>query len=599
MTPALRILQDTFGYSAFRPPQQDIIDTLCSGGDALILMPTGGGKSLCYQIPALIRPGVAIVVSPLIALMQDQVAALDELGIRAARLDSSLDPDTARATLIALSEQQLDLLYVAPERLLTDGFLARLDALWRERGLALFAIDEAHCVSQWGHDFRPEYLQLSILAERYPGVPRIALTATADRTTRAEIADRLRLTHARHFLSSFDRPNIRYTIVEKDNPRRQLLDFLRPFGGNDAGIVYCASRNRTEQTADWLCQQGYTALPYHAGLDPAVRNANQQRFLTEPGIIIVATIAFGMGINKPDVRFVAHLDLPRSIESYYQETGRAGRDGLPAQAWMCWGASDIALHRQRIAESDGSDAFKARAHQRLDQLVALALATTCRRQHILASFDEASAPCGNCDNCLTPPKTWDATEAARKALSCVWHGGQRHGMGHLISILRGETTGRIRELGHDHLSTFAIGQDLSPDRWQSVFRALIANGYLQAGGEYHAILRLTEAARPLLRGEIPLHLREPAPRPAAARRRKPADLPAGLPTTLFDRLRAWRLQQARARNVPAYTIFWDSVLHEIALHRPQTRAELARIQGMAQKKLEHYADALLDIVRET
>lgn len=599
-TAALRVLQEVFGYSAFRGAQQEIIATLCSGNDALVLMPTGGGKSLCYQVPALLRPGVAIVVSPLIALMQDQVATLLELGVRAARIDSSLDWETARETLSALSGQRLDLLYVAPERLLTDSFLARLDRLHRAGGIALFAIDEAHCVSQWGHDFRPEYLQLSTLAERFAGVPRIALTATADQTTRNEIAERLHLAHARHFVASFDRPNICYTLVEKDQPRQQLLDFLRRFSPQDAGIVYCASRNRVEQTARWLCEQGFHALPYHAGMEADVRSAHQQRFVSEAGVIMVATIAFGMGIHKPDVRFVAHLNLPASIESYYQETGRAGRDGLPAHAWMCWGGSDVALHRQRIIDSDGSDAFKRRAHQRLDQLVALAQSATCRRQHILACFNETAAPCGNCDNCLHPPQTWDATEAARKALSCVWRAGQAHGMTHLIRILRGEMDERIRELGHDRLSTYAIGQDLSAARWRQVFRQLLAAGFLHADDLHHAILRLTPAARPLLRGEATLTLRE-AGDPHNKRRARAAHLalPAGVPTTLFDRLRAWRMEQARERDVPAYVIFHDTTLREIALTRPTTLDELAQMQGMGRKKLEHYGPMLLELVRQT
>ena len=599
-TAALRVLQEVFGYSAFRGAQREIIETLVAGNDALVLMPTGGGKSLCYQVPALLRTGTAIVVSPLIALMQDQVATLRELGVRAARIDSSLAADDARNVLTALSEQRLDLLYVAPERLLTDSFLARLDRLHRAGAIALFAIDEAHCVSQWGHDFRPEYLQLSTLAERFSGVPRIALTATADQTTRSEIAERLHLTQARHFVASFDRPNIRYTLVEKDQPRQQLLDFLRHFGAQDAGIVYCASRNRVEQTARWLCEQGFRALPYHAGMEAELRSAHQQRFVSEAGVIMVATIAFGMGIHKPDVRFVAHLNLPASIESYYQETGRAGRDGLPAHAWMCWGGSDVALHRQRITDSDGSAAFKRRAHQRLDQLVALAQSATCRRQHILACFNETAAPCGNCDNCLHPPHTWDATEAARKALSCVWRAGQAHGMTHLIRILRGEADERIRELGHDHLSTYAIGQDLSAARWRQVFRQLLAAGFLQADDPHHAILRLTPAARPLLRGEQTLTLREAA-RPHSKRRTRTAsiDLPAGVPTTLFDRLRAWRMEQARERAVPAYVIFHDTTLREIALTRPTTLDELAQMQGMGRKKLEHYGPMLLELVRQS
>ncbi|MBL8442406.1 MAG: DNA helicase RecQ, partial [Zoogloeaceae bacterium] len=435
---ALHKLEHVFGYTAFRGEQQAVVEHVASGGDALVLMPTGGGKSLCYQIPALLREGTAIVVSPLIALMHDQVSALVEAGVAAAFLNSSLDMDAARRVENDLYNGHLDLLYVAPERLMTPRFLDSLDHLRDTRRLALFAIDEAHCVSQWGHDFRPEYLQLSILPERYPSIPRIALTATADRQTREEIAQRLRLEDARRFISSFDRPNIRYTIVDKADPRRQLLAFIRDEYPVEAGIVYCLSRRKVEETAAWLGEQGIKALPYHAGLPVEERGRNQMRFLREDGIVMVATIAFGMGIDKPDVRYVAHLDLPRSIEGYYQETGRAGRDGLAAQAWMAWGAQDVVQQRRMIDESEASDDFKRLARNRLEVLVGLVEATHCRRQHLLAYFGEAASPCGNCDNCLNPPQTWDATDAARKALSCVYRTGQRFGAGHLIDVLRGE-----------------------------------------------------------------------------------------------------------------------------------------------------------------
>lgn len=501
------ILEHVFGYASFRGEQLAIVEHLAEGGDALVLMPTGGGKSLCYQIPALLRTGTAIVVSPLIALMQDQVSALVEAGVAAAYLNSSLSREEAQVVENAVHRGELKLLYVAPERLMTPRFLDLLDHLRDTHQLALFAIDEAHCVSQWGHDFRPEYLQLSILPERYPGIPRIALTATADRQTREEIAQRLHLEQARRFVASFDRPNIRYTIVEKDDPRRQLLQFLRDDHAAEAGIIYCLSRRKVEETASWLQEHGFDALPYHAGLDVEVRSQHQERFLREDGVIMVATIAFGMGIDKPDVRFVAHLDLPRSIEGYYQETGRAGRDGLPAQVWMAWGAQDVVQQRRMIDESDASEDFKRLARNRLEALVGLVETTSCRRQHLLAYFGEPAKPCGNCDNCLEPPLTWDATEAARKALSCVYRTGQRYGISYLIDVLRGVESDKVIERNHRELLTFGIGSDLDDKRWRTIFRQLIARECLTVDHERYNALTLTEQSRPLLRGEIDFKIR--------------------------------------------------------------------------------------------
>ncbi len=596
---ALHVLEHVFGYSAFRGEQQAIVEHVAAGGDALVLMPTGGGKSLCYQVPALLRAGTAIVVSPLIALMHDQVSALLEAGVKAAFLNSSLDAEAARAVERALYAGELDLLYVAPERLMTPRFLDQLDHLRDTGRLALFAIDEAHCVSQWGHDFRPEYLQLSILPERYPSIPRIALTATADRQTREEIAARLRLQDARRFISSFDRPNIRYTIVEKDDPRRQLLHFVREEFAGAAGIVYCLSRRKVEETAAWLQEQGVNALPYHAGLAQELRAEHQTRFLREDGLVMVATIAFGMGIDKPDVRFVAHLDLPRSIEGYYQETGRAGRDGLPAQAWMAWGAQDVVQQRRMIDESEASEEFKRLARNRLDVLVGLVEATTCRRQHLLAYFGEDAPPCGNCDNCLNPPQTWDATEAARKALSCVYRTGQRYGAGHLIDVLRGELTDKVIERGHERLSTFGIGSELDEKRWRTVFRQLVARELVAVDHERYNALALTDHARPLLRGEAEFHLRlEPERSRSRSKRRgaAPLDIPGGIPTTLFDRLRAWRAATAKERNVPAYVIFHDATLREIAIARPQTLTELAGVSGIGDRKLDAYGADILQLI---
>ncbi|MDO8347564.1 MAG: DNA helicase RecQ [Rugosibacter sp.] len=600
MSAALEILRRVFGYPSFRGPQAEIIEHVGSGGDALVLMPTGGGKSLCYQIPALLRPGVGVVVSPLIALMQDQVDALLQAGVRAAFLNSSLDYSAASAVERRLLSGELDLIYVAPERLLTDRFLALLDRLDADGRLALFAIDEAHCVSQWGHDFRPEYIQLSVLHERYPQVPRIALTATADELTRREIIVRLGLESARVFISSFDRPNIRYTVVERDNPRRQLLDFLAAHRGS-AGIVYCLSRKKVDETAAWLATQGITALPYHAGLDAATRQTHQQRFLREDGIVMVATIAFGMGIDKPDVRFVAHLDLPKSLEAYYQETGRAGRDGEPAAAWMTYGLNDVVIHRSRIDESVAGEEQKRVERGKLDALLAWCETANCRRVLLLNYFSEDAAPCGNCDTCLEPPELWDGTEAARKALSACLRTGQRFGAGHLIDVLRGKATEKVQQFDHAALPTFGVGADIDDHGWRSVFRQLLAAGLLHADAQAFGALRLTEAARPLLKGETTLRLRRQARRtgknPALATRRadaaaKPiAVSPADAP--LVAALRAWRSALARAQGVPAYVILHDRTLHELAARRPASHDALLAIPGIGQAKIERYGETLL------
>jgi ATP-dependent DNA helicase RecQ len=586
------LLRTVFGYTGFRGAQGEIIEHVAGGGDALVLMPTGGGKSLCYQIPALMREGCAVVVSPLIALMQDQVAALAEVGVKAAVLNSSLDAQTAWKTERDFESGRLDLIYVAPERLLTPRFL---DLASRSK-LALFAIDEAHCVSQWGHDFRPEYIQLSVLHERFPGVPRIALTATADETTRAEIVARLKLDRAHVFVSSFDRPNIRYTIVEKNNSRQQLLDFLSTQHPGEAGIVYCLSRRKVDEIAQWLCAQGVAALPYHAGLDAETRARNQERFVNEEGVVMVATIAFGMGIDKPDVRFVAHLDLPKSIEAYYQETGRAGRDGLPANAWMTYGLGDVVQQRRMIDESEADETYKRVSYRKLDALVGLAESASCRRVRLLAYFGEAGAPCGNCDVCLDPPRVWDGTEAAQKALSCVYRTGQRFGAGHLIDILRGNATERVVALRHDKLSTFDIGGELSVKQWRAVFRQLIALGYMETDSEAYGALRLTGAARGVLKGEVAVSLREETGRPRRREPRRKAGVggaPTALSSALLEALRNWRLATARAHGVPAYVVFHDATLEAIAAARPHTLEELREISGIGAAKLARYGEALL------
>jgi ATP-dependent DNA helicase RecQ len=610
----LQVLHEVFGYAAFRGPQQAIVEHVAAGGDALVLMPTGGGKSLCYQVPAIVRHragrGVAIVVSPLIALMHDQVGALEEAGVHAAFLNSTLSGDGAQAVERELRSGRLVLLYAAPERVLTPRFLAMLDALHERGKLSLFAIDEAHCVSQWGHDFREEYLGLSVLAERYAGVPRLALTATADATTRADIVERLQLQSARTFVSSFDRPNIRYTIVEKDDPRRQLLRFLRDEHEGDAGIVYCQSRRKVEDVAAWLEGEGIAALPYHAGLEAETRRAHQDRFLREEGLVMVATIAFGMGIDKPDVRFVAHLDLPKNIEAYYQETGRAGRDGLPADAWMTYGLADVVNQRRMIDESAADDEFKRLQRDKLDALLALAEATDCRRVRLLAYFGEASRPCGNCDNCLLPPETWDATDAARKALSCVYRfaqhgrgfGPDAFGAGHLVDVLRGKATDKVRQHGHERLSTFGVGADLGEAQWRAVLRQLIALGHLRAEGEYHT-LALTGSSRAVLRGEVALRLRRPSAGPprAKAQRRAAREHAPPLPLDAsalarFAALKAWRAEVAREHGLPAYVIFHDATLAEMAREAPATLDALAGISGVGAKKLDAYGREILRVL---
>ena len=596
----LELLKRVFGFGAFRGPQADIVDCLISGGDALVLMPTGGGKSLCYQIPALLRDGVGIVVSPLIALMQDQVDALRQLGVRAARLDSSLTAQEAFETERALASGELDLLYVAPERLLTGRFLDLIDRC----RIALFAIDEAHCVSQWGHDFRPEYRQLDVLHQRWPSVPRIALTATADPPTREEIAERLDLREARWFVSSFDRPNIRYRVVQKDEARRQLLDFIAD-RREQSGIVYCLSRRKVEETAEYLAGHGISALPYHAGMDAELRARNQRRFIREDGIVMCATIAFGMGIDKPDVRFVAHLDLPKSVEGYYQETGRAGRDGEPAEAWMCYGFGDLATLIKMIEDSEAGEDRKRLERRKLDALLGYAETVRCRRQVLLAGFGETyPQPCGNCDNCLEPPQTWDGTEAAQKALSCVYRTGQRFGVGYVIDVLRGSANERITQSGHNHLSTFGIGADMDVNTWRSVFRQLVAAGLLDVDMQGYGALHLTDAARPILRGETRIQLRRDlrttrkrtsvrGDSRSDSRGSRDIDLsPAAQPR--FEALRELRMQLAREQNVPAYMIFSNATLRDIAEEDPNEMDELATISGVGAAKLERYGEAVLD-----
>jgi ATP-dependent DNA helicase RecQ len=595
---ALDILREVFGYPAFRGAQAEIIGHVAGGGDALVLMPTGGGKSLCYQIPALLRPGCAVVVSPLIALMQDQVDALTQLGVKAAVLNSTLDWRAAQAVEQAIFGGNLDLVYIAPERLMLERTLAMLDALSEAGKLALFAIDEAHCVSQWGHDFRPEYLQLSTLHERYPRVPRIALTATADQATRNEMLTRLGLSEARVFLSSFDRPNIRYTVVEKDNAKKQLLGFLAGRKGQ-AGIVYCLSRKKVEETASWLSDQGYPALPYHAGLPAPERAANQRRFLREDGLVMCATIAFGMGIDKPDVRFVAHLDLPKSIEAYYQETGRAGRDGEPAEAWMAYGMQDVALQHARIAESGAGEGQKILESQRLTALLAYCEAPRCRRQVLLNYFGEERQPCGNCDVCAEPPELWDGTLAAQKALSAIFRTGMRFGVSHLTDILRGKANDKIRQWNHDQLPTFGVGGELDEHSWKSVFRQLAAAGLVHVDMAEHGALQLTEAAREVLKGQRQVQLRRPAKRKSTSSRNSSTVVSELAPAdeALFQLLRKWRADTAREQGVPAYVILHDRTLRELAETRPVSHGLLAGITGMGSAKIEHYGEELLQLIR--
>jgi ATP-dependent DNA helicase RecQ len=590
------LLHTIFGHPGFRGAQEEIVSHVAGGGDALVLMPTGGGKSLCYQLPALLREGTALVISPLIALMQDQVAALKQLGVRAAFLNSSLKEDEARAVKRALRTGELDLLYVAPERLVMDSMLETLTEMAGESRIALFAIDEAHCVSQWGHDFRPEYLQLSLLHERFPGVPRIALTATADPQTRDEIVRRLQLEDARLFISSFDRPNIRYSIVDKHEARSQLLRFIEEEHAGDAGIVYCLSRKKVDETAAWLAQKGVRALPYHAGMDAAARAEHQARFQREDGVVIVATIAFGMGIDKPDVRFVAHLDLPKSIEGYYQETGRAGRDGLPADAWMTYGLGDVVQLRRMIDMSEGSEEFRRISFSKLDALLGLCETAGCRRVRLLGYFGEASAPCGNCDTCLEPPQTWDATDAARKALSCIYRTEQRFGAAHLIDILMGRETERMRQWNHDKLAVFGIGADLDEPTWRSVFRQLVALGYAEPDHDAFGGLRLTAAARPVLKGEQRVEMRRTK---LSVHKNKKTKGKTESSDPLFQRLKAWRAEQARAQSVPPYVVFHDSTLGAIAAARPRDLDALAGIAGIGVKKLERYGPALLSLLKES
>jgi ATP-dependent DNA helicase RecQ len=588
------VLRETFGYPSFRGAQGDVVDHVVAGGDALVLMPTGGGKSLCYQIPSLVRPGTGVIVSPLIALMQDQVAALSQLGVRAAFLNSTLDARAARATEQALLDGKLDMLYVAPERLTTPRCLELLD---RTR-LALFAIDEAHCVSQWGHDFRPEYLQLSLLHERYPHIPRIALTATADPQTRTEIIARLGLSDARVFVSSFDRPNIRYTIVDKADARMQLLRFLDDEHSGEAGIVYCLSRRKVDETAAWLASKAVPALPYHAGMDSGTRTNHQARFQRDEGIVMVATIAFGMGIDKPDVRFVAHLDLPKSIEGYYQETGRAGRDGAPADAWMTYGLADVVQQRRMIDQSEASEDYKRVSAAKLDALLGLCETAGCRRVRLLDYFGEASTPCGNCDTCLAPPETYDATTVAQKALSTIYRTGQRFGALHLIDVLRGKESERTTRWDHDQLSVFGIGADIDEATWRNVFRQLVALGFVHVDHAAYGALKLTAAARPVLKGEQQIALRRSVERVRTPRRSR-AIADADLSTadaTLLERLKAWRLTEARTQSVPAFVILHDKTLAEIARARPSNLKSLGGIAGIGAKKLERYGTALIDLV---
>ncbi len=608
------ILQEVFGYREFRGPQQAIIEHVVAGGDALVLMPTGGGKSLCYQIPAIARQraglGITLVISPLIALMHDQVGALHEAGVEAAFLNSTLSGEQAAQVERRLLRADMTLLYAAPERVTTARFLAQLDSLYERGLLGLFAIDEAHCVSQWGHDFRPEYRALTVLHERYPSVPRMALTATADTLTRADILERLQLQEARQFVSSFDRPNISYTIVEKRDATQQLLRFISREHLGEAGIVYCQSRKRVEEVADLLCDEGIAALPYHAGLDNKVRQANQDQFLRDEGIVMVATIAFGMGIDKPDVRFVAHLDMPKNIEGYYQETGRAGRDGEPADAWMCYGLQDVVNQRRMIDESPAEEEFKQGLRGKLDALLGLAEATDCRRVRLLAYFGEASQPCGNCDNCLHPPAVWDGTDAARKLLSTIYRVQQMDGISygavHITDILRGKRSEKVLQRGHDSLSTFGLGADFSEVQVRGVLRQLIAIGAVNVDAQAFNTLKLTDASRAVLRGDVPVRLREsvstPAPRKA---KRDSARVAAKLPVALDESaesrylaLKAWRAGVAKEHNLPAYVIFHDATLAAIAQNAPQSLEDLQGISGLGVKKLEAYGQQVLRLLEK-
>ncbi len=607
------ILRDVFGYSEFRGPQAEIVEHVIAGGDALVLMPTSGGKSLCYQVPAIVRErkgrGITLVISPLIALMHDQVGALGEAGVSAAFLNSSLTSEEASKVERRLMRGDITLLYAAPERVTTPRFLAQLDALYERGGLGLFAIDEAHCVSQWGHDFRPEYRELAVLHERFPRVPRIALTATADALTRADIIERLKLESAKQFVSSFDRPNIRYTIVEKREALQQLLRFLSSEHLGDCGIVYCQSRKKVEDVASQLCQEGFDALPYHAGLDGPTRQLNQDKFLRGEGVIMVATIAFGMGIDKPDVRFVAHLDMPKNIEGYYQETGRAGRDGEHAEAWMCYGLQDVVNQRRMIDESPAAEIFKQGLRGKLDALLGLAEATDCRRVRLLGYFSEISKPCGNCDNCISPPAVWDGTDAARKLLSTIYRvqqvSGISFGSGHILDILRGKMSDKVRQYGHDTLSTFGIGSELSEIQWRGVLRQLIAINAVSVDAQLFNTLRLTEASRAVLKGEVSIRLRQALPSASLKGAKKQGVIPkAKVPAVLdiegetrYLALKEWRSEVASAHNLPAYVIFHDATLAAIAQSWPKTLADLGVISGIGVKKLQAYGEEVLRVVK--
>lgn len=597
---ALHLLQTIFGYPAFRSQQGQIVEHVVNGGDALVLMPTGGGKSLCYQIPALLRNGVGIVVSPLIALMQDQVDALAEVGVRASFLNSTQSFDEILAVEKKMREGDIDLVYIAPERLLTQRCLELLQVV----NIALFAIDEAHCVSQWGHDFRPEYIKLSALHERFPNVPRIALTATADQQTRDEIIHRLQLENAMQFVSSFDRPNIRYQIVEKGNGRKQLLDFITAQHSGDAGIVYCLSRKKVEETAEFLNENGITSLPYHAGMDLQDRSRNQARFLREDGIVMCATIAFGMGIDKPDVRFVAHLDLPKSIEGYYQETGRAGRDGASANAWMAYGLQDVVQQRRMIDESEANETYKRVQSVKLDAMLTLCETLNCRRVHILEYFGQKAEPCGNCDTCMSPPISFDGSVAAQKILSTVYRVDQRFAAGHVIDILRGIDTERVQQWRHEKLSTYGIGSDKSEAEWRALLRQLIALGLVAVDYENYSSLKLTEASRAVLRGEIKVQLRQYKKAEKAVKHKRQSakdfaesDLDSKA-QSVFDKLRWWRVETARTHNVPAYVIFPDATLREIARQQPASLPALRAISGVGDKKLESYGKEIIELIEE-
>ncbi|MFY0699526.1 MAG: DNA helicase RecQ [Bermanella sp.] len=598
MQAAHTVLQNVFGYGEFRPPQDQVIEALINGEDVFVLMPTGGGKSLCYQIPALVREGVGIVISPLIALMQDQVSALTQAGVRAACMNSAMGSDHNYQVEQQALRGELDMIYIAPERLALQRTLDWLSHCT----VSIFAIDEAHCVSQWGHDFRSDYLQLSVLQQRFAHVPRIALTATADAKTREEIIARLGLEGARVFVSGFDRPNIQYRITQKNNPKKQLLSFLQTEHSGQAGVVYCLSRNKVEATAQWLSEQGVNALPYHAGLDKTIRQQNQERFLREEGIVMVATIAFGMGIDKPDVRFVAHLDLPKSIEAYYQETGRAGRDGEPATAWMAYGLEDVIKLKQMMAGSDANENFKRIEQQKLNGMLGLAELTTCRRQTLIGYFgDTLAEPCGNCDNCLTPVQTWDGTEAARKALSCVYRTDQRFGVVHLISVLRGKLTDKITQFDHHKVSTFGIGQDLSEAQWRSVFRQLVARGYLNVNFDYGQLF-LSDTSRAILRGEESLMLRVDTMQTKSSmgggnKKSKSLDIEEH-DLTLWEALRACRKNLASEQGIPPFMIFHDATLKELLDNKPSTLAELSNISGIGQKKLDKYGTEFLSVLNE-